>query len=87
MNLYAQWVVLKCYLDDPRTQMVFIEKNRVKAIKKYISKIYKKRKTKLSKYLAFFPRGKNKKVYPDRVHKSHMHVRIFCSKHDRRCMP
>ena len=86
MNMYAQWVVLKCYLDSPKTQMVFIERSLVRALKKYVKRIYKKRKKKLKKYLSFFPGGKNKRIYPDKVHKSHMHVRIHCPKGDRRCL-
>lgn len=85
MNMYAQWVVLKCFLDSPKTQMVFIERKLVKALKKYIKRIYKKRKKKLNKYLSFFPGGKHKAIYPDQVHKSHMHVRIHCPKGDRLC--
>ena len=85
MNMYAQWVVLKCFLDDPQTQMVFIERARVKALKRYVQRIYKKRKAKLRKYLAYFPGGKSKRIYPDKVHKSHMHVRIHCPKGDRKC--
>ncbi len=85
MNMYAQWVVLKCFLDDPQTQMVFIERSRVRALKKYIKRIYKKRRSRLKKYLSYFPGGKRKAIYPDKVHKSHMHVRIRCPKGDRRC--
>ena len=86
MDMYAQWVVLKCFLDDSQTQMVFIERSRVRAIKRYIKRIYKTRKSKLKKYLSYFPGGKRKTIYPDRVHKSHMHVRILCPKDDRRCV-
>ena len=86
MNMYAQWVVLKCFLDSPQTQMIFIERSLVRALKKYVKRIYKKRKKKLTKYLSFFPGGKNKAIYPDKVHKSHMHVRIACPKGDRRCL-
>ena len=85
MNMYAQWVVLKCFLDDPQTQMIFIERSRVRALKKYIKRIYKKRPKKLKRYLGFFPGGRNKVIRPDKVHKSHMHVRIRCPKGDRRC--
>ena len=85
MNLYAQWVVLKCFLDDPQTQMVFIEREIVKALKKYIKRIYKKRPKKLKTYLSYFPGGKNKAIVPDQIHKSHMHVRIRCPKSDRNC--
>ena len=86
MNMYAQWVVLKCFLDDPLTQKIFIERSRVKALKRYIKRIYKKRKAKLKKYLGYFPGGKKRAIYPDSVHKSHMHVRIKCPKKDRRCI-
>ena len=85
MNMYAQWVVLKCFLDDPQTDKIFIERSLVRALRRYIKRIYKKRKSKLKKYLGFFPGGRHKKVYPDKVHKSHMHVRIRCPKGDRRC--
>ena len=85
MNLYAQWVVLKCFLDDSKTQMVFIERSRVKALRKYIKRIYKKRPARLKKYLAFFS-GKYRIIRPDSIHKSHMHVRIHCPKDDRRCI-
>ena len=85
MNMYAQWVVVKCFLDDPQTQMIFIERQRTRALKRYVKRIYKKRKGKLNKYISFFPGGKNKRIYPDAVHKSHMHVRIRCPKGDRRC--
>ena len=85
MDLYAQWVVLKCFLDDPITQMVFIERTRVRALKRYIQRIYKKRPKKLKRYLSRFPRGQHKLIYPDKIHKSHMHVRIACPKGDRRC--
>ena len=87
MDLYQQWVVLKCFLDDPQTQMVFIERSRVKALKRYIQKIYKKRPHKLKRYLPFFGRGKKRVVIPDTVHTSHMHVRIRCPKDDRKCFP
>jgi hypothetical protein len=85
MNMYAQWVVLKCFLDDPLIDKVFIERSRVRALKKYIKRIYKTRKEKLKRYLSYFPGGKRKAIYPDKVHKSHMHVRIKCPKGDRRC--
>ena len=85
MNLYAQWVVLKCFLDDPLTQKVFIERARVRALKRYIKRIYKKRTSKLKKYLQFFPGGKKRVISPDKVHKSHMHVRIHCPSGDRKC--
>lgn len=85
MNMYAQWVVLKCFLDDPQIDKVFIEKSRVKAIQQYIKNIYKKRPKKLALYLSYFPGGKRKAIYPDKIHKSHMHVRIKCARDDRKC--
>jgi murein endopeptidase len=85
MNLYAQWVIIKCFLDDPLTQKIFIERSRVKALKRYVKRIYKKRPAKLKTYLKFFPGGKKRVISSDQVHKSHMHVRIHCPPHDRRC--
>ena len=85
MNLYAQWVVVKCFLDDPQTSMIFIEHSLVKALKGEVKRLYKKRRSKLRKYLSFFPGGKRKVIYGDNDHRSHMHVRINCPKRHRRC--
>lgn len=85
MNLYAQWVVVKCFLDDPQTSMIFIEHSLVKALKGEVERLYKKRRSKLRKYLSFFPGGKRRVIHGDNDHRSHMHVRIKCPKRHRRC--
>ncbi len=88
LDLYKQWVVTKCFLDNPETKMIIMERSLVRALKKYIKRIYKTRKAKLNKYLAFFPGKKRRAVIlPDTEHTSHMHVRFHCPKNDRRCIP
>lgn len=88
LDLYKQWVVTKCFLDNPETKMIIIERSLVRALRRYIKRIYKTRPAKLKKYLAFFPRKKGRAVIlPDNDHKSHMHVRFHCPKNDRRCIP
>jgi len=93
MDMYKQWVLLKCFLDSPKTQKIFIERSLVKAMKAYITRLYnpkgrkRKRVKKLRKYLAFFGRGKKRVIRPDDSHRSHMHVRIHCPKGDKRCVP
>ena len=88
LDLYKQWVVTKCFLDNPETKMIIIERSLVRALRRYIKRIYKTRPAKLKKYLAFFPRKKGRAVIlADSDHKSHMHVRFHCPKNDRRCIP
>jgi murein endopeptidase len=94
MDMYKQWVLLKCFLDSPKTQKVFMERSLVKAMKAYITKLYnpkgrkrRKRVKKLRKYLAFFSGKKKRVIRPDNAHRSHMHVRIHCAKNDGKCVP
>ena len=48
LDLYKQWVVTKCFLDNPETKMIIMERSLVRALKKYIKRIYKTRKAKLN---------------------------------------
>ncbi len=82
-----QWFLLKCFLDNPETQIVFMEHSIVSALKEYVQKIYKKRKSLLRKYLRFFPGGGAAVIRGDGEHTSHMHVRFRCPKGDRQCIP
>ena len=85
MHMYKQWVVLKCFLDNPKTKMVIIEHSLVRALKKYIRRIYRKRPHKLKTYLPYFPGGKKSVIVGDTEHRSHMHVRLKCDANDRKC--
>ncbi len=82
-----QWVLTKCFLDNPDTQAIFIHHNVVESLREYIRKIYKGKRAYLArKYLAFFPGGATPILRPDREHGSHMHVRFECPKGDRQCV-
>ncbi len=87
LDVAKQWFLLKCFLDNPETQMVFMEHSIVSALKEYVQKIYKKRKPLLRKYLRFFPGGGAAVIKADGEHTSHMHVRFRCPKGDRECIP
>lgn len=87
LDAEKQWFLLKCFLDNPETQMVFMEHSIVAALKDYVQKIYKKRKPLLRKYLRFFPGGGAAVIQGDADHTSHMHVRFRCPKGDRQCIP
>ena len=86
MNLYANWVVIKCFLDDPQTSMIFIEHSLVKALRGEVMRIYKTRRAKRERYLSFFPGGRRRVIYGDNDHRSHMHVRIRCPRGDKKCV-
>ena len=85
LHLYKQWVVLKCFLDNPDTKMIIMERSIVGAMKRYIKRIYKTRKTKLNKYLKFFPGRRKAVIIADNDHRSHMHIRMKCAEDDKRC--
>ncbi len=87
LDAEKQWFLLKCFLDNPETQMIFMEHSIVSALKEYIHNIYKKRKSLLRKYLRFFPGGGAAVIQGDGEHTSHMHVRFRCPKGDRQCIP
>jgi len=69
-----QWAVLKCFLDNPRTQMIFIEASVADALQQYAAK----KKAWRPKY--------NGILRLDRDHDTHMHVRFKCPKGDKRCI-
>jgi len=86
MDLYKNWVLIKCFLDDPNTKLIILDRTLVKALEKYIRRIYgKKRAKKLNRYLSYFPGGKTRVILPDDEHKSHFHVRVKCAKDDTDC--
>jgi len=94
MDLYKQWVLLKCFLDNPETQMIIMERSVVKALEAYIRDIYsrkshnrRRRMRKLRAYLRNFPKGSRRIIRADTSHKSHMHVRMKCAKNDKKCVP
>jgi len=86
MDMYKQWVLTKCFLDNPKTQYIFMERSLVSGLNKYIKRIYRKRRWKLRKYLQYFPGGSKHVIRGDKEHHSHMHVRFRCPRGDRRCI-
>lgn len=87
LDAEKQWFLTKCFLDNPETQIIFMEHSIVSALREHIEKIYKKRKHLLKKYLRFFPGGAEPVIQGDEEHTSHMHVRFRCPKGDRQCIP
>jgi murein endopeptidase len=82
-----QWVVVKCFLDNPATSMIFLQWPVVNALKDYIKGIYKgKRKALYQKYMRSFPGGEKPILRGDSDHRTHMHVRFHCPKGDRKCV-
>lgn len=69
-----QWALLKCFLDNPRTQMIFIEASVADALQQYAAK----KRSWRSKYGTI--------LRLDRDHDSHIHVRFKCPKGDKRCI-
>ncbi|MBL6975990.1 MAG: penicillin-insensitive murein endopeptidase [Deltaproteobacteria bacterium] len=86
LDTYKQWVLTKCFLDNPQTQFIFMEHSLVRSMKEYIKRIYRKRTQKMRKYLRYFPGGSKHVIRGDRDHRSHMHVRFKCPKGDRKCV-
>lgn len=86
LDHYRQWVLTKCFLDNPQTQYIFMEHSLVRSMKEYIKRIYRKRTQKLRRYLKYFPGGSKHVIRGDRDHRSHMHVRFKCPRGDRKCI-
>lgn len=87
LDAEKQWFLTKCFLDNPETQIIFMEHSIVAALREYVEKIYKKRKPLLKKYLRLFPGGGAALIQSDSEHTSHMHVRFRCPKGDKQCLP
>ncbi len=87
LDVEKQWFLTKCFLDNPETQMIFMEASIASALKEYIKKVYKKNRRQREKYLRFFPGGAAPIIQADEEHTSHMHLRFRCPKGDKRCIP
>ncbi|NOZ01312.1 MAG: LysM peptidoglycan-binding domain-containing protein [Deltaproteobacteria bacterium] len=86
LDHYKQWVLTKCFLDNPQTQYIFMEHSLVRSLKRYVKSLYRKRRPKMRKYLSYFPGGSKHVIRGDKEHRSHMHVRFKCPKGDRKCV-
>jgi len=86
LDAEKQWVLTRCFLELPETQVIWMAHPIVAALKEYVQKIYKKRKNLLKKYLSYFPGGARALIQADEDHTSHMHVRFRCPSGDRQCV-
>ena len=81
LDLPKQWVVTKCFLDNPELKAIFMGSGVASALKQYVTKVYRKRPSLKQKYLSALARL----VVPDSEHLTHMHVRFKCPKTDKAC--
>ncbi|MBM4395776.1 MAG: penicillin-insensitive murein endopeptidase [Deltaproteobacteria bacterium] len=82
LDVPKQWVVTKCFLDNPELKAIFIGSGVLGALKAYVGKVYRKRPAMKDKYLKALGRY----AVPDGEHLTHMHVRFRCPKSDKHCV-